>query len=400
MMKQRLMAMGLALTGLMSLADEIASPANATTNVVERRVHLLKANLPSGFELRLWPNLSNVEKPFYALTLTVAPVPGEDRSNPFVRRVQITKEQAGKIIDHLAVEGFLAQAVDRQNPPAIPDKWPEGYVLEVSTCPSGLTSLVEPLGWNGKMLKRLDDLRKALEGDAGKGMDLLVGRLGGLRVAWEKSVAAESSGGPTNGAEMETVRWGESARGLQLGISPMAGTNGVTLPVVDGQTIRLETRLRNSGETPVRILAPIYRCLLGGGDPLFVSQIVFTPKNGGPSVVATYQGWNHLSLLDVRRKPGEQPQRTLNESFGSTDVQLSAEDARRMSKVIVPGKEWRRQVEMYLVQRPDRSSFWQLEKGKTLPAGAYAVRATLTASNPQSEWKGEIASGELTVEIK
>jgi len=40
------------------------------------------------------------QKPYYSLTLTCTPVPaGNDRSNPFVQRVQITKDEATKIID-------------------------------------------------------------------------------------------------------------------------------------------------------------------------------------------------------------------------------------------------------------------------------------------------------------
>jgi hypothetical protein len=42
------------------------------------------------------------------------------------------------------------------------------------------------LGWGLPLLRRLDGLRKVLDGDAAKGMDTLLGRLSGLRAQWEK----------------------------------------------------------------------------------------------------------------------------------------------------------------------------------------------------------------------
>ena len=54
-----------------------------------------------------------------------------------------------------------------------------GYTLKVG-------NFHEDLGWGLPMLKRLDGLRKVLDGDAAKEMDLLLGRLSGLRKQWEK----------------------------------------------------------------------------------------------------------------------------------------------------------------------------------------------------------------------
>jgi len=98
-----------AMLGMAGLATVLHAKTPATA---EKRAAALKANI-SQFELRLWPSLANVDKPYYSLTLTCTPVPaGNDRSNPFVQRVQITKDEATKIIDYLATEGFLENAVE------------------------------------------------------------------------------------------------------------------------------------------------------------------------------------------------------------------------------------------------------------------------------------------------
>ena len=63
-----------------------------------------------------------------------------------------------------------------------------GYTLTVTTEERALR---EDLGWGLPMLKRLDGLRKILDGDAAKGLDLLRGRLSGLREQWEKEAKAK-----------------------------------------------------------------------------------------------------------------------------------------------------------------------------------------------------------------
>jgi hypothetical protein len=155
---------------------ETASPA-------QERAQQLQATVEK-FELNLWPSLRQVEKPFYSLTLTVAPVPGEDRSNPFVRRVQITKEQAGKIIDHLAASGLLGAAAVLDPRALTKRAFREGYALTLPL--AEVRTFENRLGWNLKMLERLDALRTVLDGDAAKAMDLLLGRMSGLRQQWQK----------------------------------------------------------------------------------------------------------------------------------------------------------------------------------------------------------------------
>jgi len=122
------------------------------------------------------------DKPFYRLILSVPPT-GYDRGNPFYRLVQIKEPQATKIVDHLASDGFLERAVDLQSNIRIPPPTTPGYTLTVAV--TGL-QLHQDLSWGLRMIRQLDGLRKTLEGDAAKEMDLLLGRLSGLRKQWEE----------------------------------------------------------------------------------------------------------------------------------------------------------------------------------------------------------------------
>ena len=50
--------------------------------------------------------------------------------------------------------------------------------------------LTEHWGWNRDLVRRLDALRKVLDGNAGKAMDFLIGRLAGHRREWEQPAGA------------------------------------------------------------------------------------------------------------------------------------------------------------------------------------------------------------------
>ena len=157
------------------LIAAITPIAKAGDDPAQVRAKELKAGIKT-FRLQLNYN-GDEDKPFYRLTLRVGAV---EQSGPFQRLVSITEEQAGKIIDQLAGDGFLARAADKQKrpQPTMP-----GYTRTVG-------NFTEDLGWGLPMLKRLDGLRKVLEGDAAKEMDLLLGRLSGFRKLWENEGAA------------------------------------------------------------------------------------------------------------------------------------------------------------------------------------------------------------------
>ena len=201
------------------------------------------------------------------------------------------------------------------------------------------------------------------------------------------------------GPVITETAWGDIVNGLQLGLAPQTGTNASARELFDGTNIYLQVFLRNTGQAPVKLLASVHTCLLGedGENALCVSKFVMQPKAGGDPLTVTYKGWNHLSLLDKRRSKSEQPQQTLNDSFGHTDIQLSSDDAKRMTTVLAPGEIRLEQIEFSTSK--STFSWWQLEKPATVPAGTYAVTAVLNVDQEMSEWKGELRSSQLTVGI-
>jgi hypothetical protein len=133
---------------------------------------------------------------------------------------------------------------------------------------------------------------------------------------------------------------------------------------------------------------------------LLASGLILTPKNGGTSLSVTYQGWNHLALMDTRRKKGEQPQHSLNKSFGGkTEIHLSEEDAHRMMTVLAPGATGRVVRVNFTPNKKPRSWWWLKNESDTLASGTYHVAAFFTVDQELSDWKGTLKSGALEVEI-
>jgi hypothetical protein len=142
------------------------------------RVKLLKADWKK-FTLSL-RYFGESGKPFYNLTLRVPQI--KDDRPTFWPAAQLNEKQATAIIDHLVKDGYLRRAGNQAKKDL---KAPAGptYGLFVRG-PRGL-ELYEFLGWDLKMLKRLDALNAVLSGEARKKMDLLLGRLSGYRRHWE-----------------------------------------------------------------------------------------------------------------------------------------------------------------------------------------------------------------------
>ncbi|MGA2618050.1 MAG: hypothetical protein ABSF26_10605 [Thermoguttaceae bacterium] len=192
---------------ILLLVAGIATAAHAQQpDRAQGRAKELKVSIKS-FRLALNYH-GDEDKPFYRLWLRVGAV---EQSGPFQRLVSITEEQASKIIDHLAADGFLSQAKQWNSLWNTPLKFakPQGYVLTVSGFADGQRRSrgdlfwYEELGWDLPMLKRLDGLRKVLGGDAAKDMDLLLGRLSGLRAQWEKEGKAGAAEQPKAGQAQE-----------------------------------------------------------------------------------------------------------------------------------------------------------------------------------------------------
>ena len=90
-------------------------------------------------------------------------------------------------IDHLAVAGFLDNAAPYDM--AEPQYKGPTVILRAHW---GKGFYDEDLGWNLKMLNRLDGLRRVLYGDAGKAMDRFLAQLQAQRREWETASPAAS----------------------------------------------------------------------------------------------------------------------------------------------------------------------------------------------------------------
>ncbi len=163
--------------------------ATQLSTLATERAEALKKNIKN-FTLSL--NYYGKEYPPYnSLFLSVPALPfmgaGAGGWSPELR-VQITEDQAKKIIDYLATEGFLDRAKSVKRLEFVAPQGPV-YVLESA----GIGE--ENLGWGRPLLQRLDGLRTVLEGDAAKNMDMLLGRLAGEREEWKKPAATQPTVG-------------------------------------------------------------------------------------------------------------------------------------------------------------------------------------------------------------
>ena len=170
-------------------------PATATASatqpskVATERAEALKKDIKN-FTLSLnYYGKGKGNLPLNSLFLSVPAWPGIGTGaggwSPLLR-VQITEDQAKKIIDYLATEGFLdrAELPGPTSQPAAPPKVSD-YVLSLSN------GLREDIGWGLPMLQRLDGLRKVLEGNAAKDMDTLLERMAEERKEWTKAAATQ-----------------------------------------------------------------------------------------------------------------------------------------------------------------------------------------------------------------
>jgi hypothetical protein len=163
-----------------------AAPGTHPSPTALARSKALKANLKS-FELHLGYN-GDADKPYYGLTLSVAPVI-QTRTNPFGPSAQITEDQAAKIVDLLATQGFLDRAINAANKNVAAPPSPS-YTMSVFHKEDVVQhEFYDVLGWDLAMLARLDALRALLDGDAARDMDLLLDRLSGHRRQWEEAHA-------------------------------------------------------------------------------------------------------------------------------------------------------------------------------------------------------------------
>lgn len=169
--------------GRTDLAGPKRSPTRKRGKAAAERARSFKRHM-KGFDCHL-KYCGETGKPFYNLRLSVP----ASKSTVVGSRltVPIDKSQASRIIDHLLASGFFARA-KAVDPRSRREGWlaPHGSRYLLTVCNEGMF-LREDLGWKLPMLTRLDALRKVLKGDAAVKMDLLLGRLDGLRKAWTEA---------------------------------------------------------------------------------------------------------------------------------------------------------------------------------------------------------------------
>lgn len=140
------------------------------------------------------------DKPFYQITYHLGDFDAGARDKSFDRVTKLDRDAMLKLLDALAKDGFIAAAHDVSTKDFEP---PPGYNLTLTAKKTGggdefkalglqaikgdgHVELYQPFGWNLKMIQRLEALQPALSGAAAKDMELLLGRLSGLKREWEK----------------------------------------------------------------------------------------------------------------------------------------------------------------------------------------------------------------------
>ena len=166
-----------------ALAGGKRAPKGTREKAAAQRARALKRRLRD-FDLHL-KYYGETRKPFYNLRLSVPA--SKSTAAGFRLTVRVDKSQASRIVDHLVASGYFVRAeyVDPRSRRET-GRAPRGprYLLTVS---NENMFFREDLGWKLPMLTRLDALRKVLKGDAAVKMDLLLGRLSGLRKTWTEA---------------------------------------------------------------------------------------------------------------------------------------------------------------------------------------------------------------------
>ena len=154
-------------------------------NLTAHRTALLKADL-SDFGLRLF-YAGVQEKPYYELHVHTGGAIGYQ--NPFVREVSITRAEASALIDALAKDGTLRDATTTEV--AAAGTPVAGYSLHIDGNAKAQAHWVCELGWGMPLITRLDSLKEILPAEAKPAMEMLQGRLSGLRAQWLAEAAME-----------------------------------------------------------------------------------------------------------------------------------------------------------------------------------------------------------------
>ncbi|MDY7011124.1 MAG: protease inhibitor I42 family protein [Planctomycetota bacterium] len=163
-------------------AQTFTLTVNVKADRTAERVRELKDNIDS-FKLTL--RYHGPQNKLLYRSLVLSRISALVKSMPGFDHVTISKEQAEKVIEHLAQSGYLQRARPFTKGALELHKGPS-YVLQIYILGQ---SFYEDIGWGLPTLKRLDGLRKVLDGDPAKAMDKLLERLESQRKKWEKKPA-------------------------------------------------------------------------------------------------------------------------------------------------------------------------------------------------------------------
>jgi hypothetical protein len=139
--------------------------AKAVTDKTAQRAKGLKVNIDD-FELDL-RYYGESGKPYYRVTLA-GPAAYRRQGNalrkrrPFHKIVPVGKTLAGKIVDHLAADGFLKNAGQWDSRARVLRAAPKGPVYRMTVRGMGHWVLYEDLPWDATMVRRLTALRGAV----------------------------------------------------------------------------------------------------------------------------------------------------------------------------------------------------------------------------------------------
>jgi hypothetical protein len=182
----------------LSLAGASQSSLAAEDETTAERMKMLRTcdSLTAAFRY-----FGDQDKPFYQITYHLGDFDAGAGGNPFERVTKLDREAMLKLLEALAKDGFIAAARDITTKDIKPTL---GYSLTLTATKKGAgeefkklgwqaikgdghVELYQPLGWDLKMIERLEGLQPALKGEAAKDMEFLLGRLSGLKREWQKA---------------------------------------------------------------------------------------------------------------------------------------------------------------------------------------------------------------------
>lgn len=188
---------GCSAAGLAMASASGSSFAAEPDEITAERIKMLRTceSLTAAFRY-----FGDQDKPFYQITYHLGDFDAGAGGNSFDRVTKLEREAMLKLLDALAKDGFIAAARDITTKDIKPTI---GYSLTLTATKvgageefkklgwqaikgNGHVELYQPLGWDLKMIERLEGLRPALSGEAAKDMDFLLGRLTGLKREWQK----------------------------------------------------------------------------------------------------------------------------------------------------------------------------------------------------------------------